>query len=224
MPAKEADYFIQHPTVPTKETCKSCLTHLKAKKIVIEQDETLRSKQKHSELQKKDSQSEWCPGTKASAPTDCVLGVVRRLYWKTGQKAERTRHLATCAHQPKRVREAAKQARNKKADASVPLENDDDGPGPMSHFKEARANPKPRPRPQPLIQRPSRASSSTATTSYAEDTDDEAFEALIADAEHQKYLQDKKDEEERAERRRLAQLEREKKAAEVHDSDDEPLE
>lgn len=67
----------------------------------------------------------------------------------------------------------------------------------MAHFKIARAKPRP-PRPST---RPSRASSST-TTSYREDSDDEAFEEMIATGEHAKYLEDLRVEQEREEKRK----------------------
>lgn len=144
------------------------------------------------------------------------------MYWRKGTRAERVRHLANCTHQTRRIREEAQLERSKKESSETPA-GEEDGPGPMSHFKAARANPRPRASLRPSA-RPPRASSST-TTSYQEDTDDEAFEEMIATGEHARYLEDLKIEQERAEKRaRREQLEAEqkRKASKAEEDDEGP--
>jgi hypothetical protein len=209
MLAKLPDYFISHPTIPTKETCKACLSHLQVKKQDIQNDKCMKESQRQKELLKKDGQSRRFPsyGLTTLSTDTFVSPTVKRLYWRKGTRAERVRHLANCAHQTRRVREEAQLERSKKGSSETPAA-EDDGPGPMSHFKAARDNPRPRATLRPSA-RPSRASSST-TTSYQEDSDDEAFEEMIATGEHARYLEDLKVEQQRAEKRaRREQLEAE---------------
>lgn len=140
------------------------------------------------------------------------------MYWKSGNKAARLRHLANCAHQTRRTREGAQLERNKKAGSETPSVQDE-SPGPTEHFKSAREQARTRRR----NTRPSRASSTTAT-SYREDSDDEAFEEMIATGEHAQYLADLKLEQEREERRKKRkELEAKQKKAK-HESEDEDQE
>ncbi|KAK9896684.1 hypothetical protein P389DRAFT_172030 [Cystobasidium minutum MCA 4210] len=196
MLANLASYFTSHPTITSKETCKACFAHLQAKKDDIRRDTTLKTSQKQAELLKKDGQ-------------------IKRMYWKTGTKAERIRHLANCAHQTRRTREEAQLERNKKASSETPSAQDE-SPGPMEHFKGARE----KARTQRRNTRPARASSSKST-SHREDTDDEAFEEMIATGEHAQYLADLKLEQERAERRKKREELEAKKRAEQEISEDE---
>lgn len=57
MPIRLSDYFVSHPTIPTKETCKACLSHLQAKKEEIQNDKHSKESQRRNELLKKDGQS-----------------------------------------------------------------------------------------------------------------------------------------------------------------------
>lgn len=58
MPSDLARYFVQHPSISTKETCKACLSHLEGKKLDLQGDPRLKPHQKQAELLKKDAQSE----------------------------------------------------------------------------------------------------------------------------------------------------------------------
>lgn len=137
-------------------------------------------------------------------------------------KAERFRHLANCVHQTRRVREEAQLERSKMENLDTPFD-EDDKPGPMSHFKSARDRPRSS-LPRKPSTRPSRASSST-TTSYHEDSDDEAFEKMIATGEHAKYLEDLKIEQERAERRaKREQLEAQQRKKNKYSDDEQDVE
>lgn len=147
---------------------------------------------------------------------------VKRLYWRKGTKAERFRHLANCAHQTRRVREEAQLERSKKERSETPAA-EDDATGPMSHFKTARDRPQSS-LPRKPSTRPSRASSST-TTSYQEDSDDEAFEEMIATGEHAKYLENLKLEQERAERKaKREQLEAQQRKNNKNSDDEQDIE
>lgn len=217
MLANLASYFTSHPTITSKETCKACFAHLQAKKDDIRRDTTLKTSQKQAELLKKDGQSERSQLRTVAYHSlmCCMLRPVKRMYWKTGTKAERIRHLANCAHQTRRTREEAQLERNKKASSETPSAQDE-SPGPMEHFKGARE----KARTQRRNTRPARASSSKST-SHREDTDDEAFEEMIATGEHAQYLADLKLEQERAERRKKREELEAKKRAEQEISEDE---
>lgn len=138
------------------------------------------------------------------------------MYWKTGTKGERIRHLANCPHQTRRTRDEAKLERSKKASSETPSAQEDP-PGPMEHFKGARETFRTRRR----NTRPSRASASGKVKSYQEDTDDEAFEEMIATGEHAKYLADLKLEQEREERRKKRRELEEKQRKEAEESEEE---
>lgn len=85
---------VQHPQVPSKETCQECLTDLKDKRALIERDDSLSASQKKRQLEEKDRQ-------------------IHRLYWKTSKKAsERLKHFAFCRFQASDIKAACRQVKN----------------------------------------------------------------------------------------------------------------